>query len=130
EEPVPDQGGNRRYSQQEVTAITKLRRLRRLWQLRQSRQCRFPASKEDLARGFQGKAEKQELDDLAAILRTKVDESEHRDGVGRLAHQLAALSGEVMGVRADLRTDLDRVSSRVMTKVDADDLDRLRKSWG
>lgn len=46
-----------------------------------------------------------------------MDESDYRASSARTLHSLTALSGEVGGLRGDLRLDVDRLSSRLLAKV-------------
>ncbi|CAN0061404.1 unnamed protein product, partial [Ectocarpus fasciculatus] len=58
----------------------------------------------------------------------KVDESDHRETSARTLHSLTALSGEVCGLRGELRLDVDRLSSRLLAKADSDDLIAVKKT--
>lgn len=53
----------------------------------------------------------------ACCARYQVDESDYRATLARTLHSLTALSGEVGGLRGDLRLDVDRLSSRLLAKV-------------
>ena len=48
---------------------------------------------------------------------SQVDESDYRATSARTLHSLTALSGEVGGLRGDVRVDVDRLSSRLLAKV-------------
>eukprot|EP00903_Cladosiphon_okamuranus_P016054 g14821.t2 len=49
--------------------------------------------------------------------RLGVDESDYRAASARTLHSLTALSGELVGLRGDLRLDVDRLSSRLLAKI-------------
>lgn len=50
----------------------------------------------------------------------KLDESDHRETSARTSHALTALSGEVGGLRRELRLDVEVISSRLLAKVGQD----------
>ncbi|CAB1116935.1 unnamed protein product [Ectocarpus sp. CCAP 1310/34] len=86
------------------------------------------AYKADVSLLLQGKADSGDLSRLAALVQTKVNESDHRESAARTAHSLTALSGEVCGLRGELRLDVERLSSRLLAKADSDDLTAVKKT--
>ncbi|CAM9900245.1 unnamed protein product, partial [Ectocarpus fasciculatus] len=86
------------------------------------------AYKADVSLLLEGKADSKDVGSLAALVQTKVDESDHRETSARTLHSLTALSGEVCGLRGELRLDVDRLSSRLLAKADSDDLMAVKKT--
>ncbi|CAM9300985.1 unnamed protein product [Ectocarpus sp. 12 AP-2014] len=86
------------------------------------------AYKADVSLLLQGKADSKDLSRLAALVQAKVDESDHRETSARMVHSLTALSGEVCGLRGELRLDVERLSSRLLAKADSDDLIAVKKT--
>eukprot|EP00752_Nemacystus_decipiens_P003626 g3342.t2 len=86
------------------------------------------AYKADMSLLLQGKADSKDLDSVLALVRSKVDESDYRATSARTLHSMTAFSGELGGLRGDLRVDLDRLSSRLLAKADADDLQSLKNT--
>ncbi|CAM9739027.1 unnamed protein product [Ectocarpus sp. 12 AP-2014] len=86
------------------------------------------AYKADVSLLLQGKADSGDLSRLAAHVQAKVDESDHRETSARTVHSLTALSGEVCGLRGELRLDVERLSSRLLAKADSDDLTAVKKT--
>ncbi|CAM9506680.1 unnamed protein product [Ectocarpus sp. 4 AP-2014] len=86
------------------------------------------AYKADVSLLLQGKADSKDMSRLAALVQAKVDESDHRETSARTVHSLTALSGEVCGLRGELRLDLERLSSRLLAKADSDDLTAVKKT--
>eukprot|EP00904_Undaria_pinnatifida_P008327 jgi/Undpi1/4624/HiC_scaffold_18.g07978.m1 len=87
------------------------------------------AYKADVSLALQGKADSAGLESVAAIVRSKVNESDHREISSRTLHTIAALSAEVAGIRTEMRADMERLSGRLLTKADSDDLVGLKSSW-